>query len=685
MKRALPGWTLPLVLLVIAGISHGLLITQLGFYWDDWPFLLIAGQQGPEGYAQFFAYDRPTTAWSYWLLMPLFGTNPLAWHIFGLVMRAAAGAGVAWLAASLWPNARHLAAWAALLFVVFPVFKQQSIALVYHQLWIQYAAFLVSLAAMAAAVRHWRANPRRYWGFTLLALAGLAVNLVISEYFLGVELLRGVIIWQALERTPAGWRKRLGHSLRLWLPYLAITLAYIVWRMFLVRFPEGDRNATVLINGLLADPLRTVPQLAQMVLQDSLHIFLSNWYDTLRPELFQFTTPFLALAWGAALAAGLIVFVYLRWFRPAGEPEDAPTALRAAGAAAVLGALLMLFGPAPAWSTGRMVTEGAFSDRLALPAMLGASLLLAGLAGWLLRTRLQQIVLISLLVGLAAGSNLRQANEFRWTRISQNRLFWQLYWRAPYILPGTALLADGEILPKMGLRSTSYAINLIYPPNRGTPRLNYWFFSLGREFSHQMPELLAGLPFNVHARQFTFEGSSQDSLVLYYQPEEADCLRVLTPQDAADPDLPAVSKQALPLVNLGRIDPVPRGHRPSEDIYGAEPPRGWCYLFQKADLARQLGDWPAVAALGDQARAQGYSLENSQSNTPQEWVPFIEGYARAGRWQEAAQISADAAALDPQMAPHLCGVWQSLAAFASGRPEPENTVRANRAALGCAP
>ena len=46
---------------------------------------------------------------------------------------------------------------------------------------------------------------------------------------------------------------------------------------------------------------------------------------------------------------------------------------------------------------------------------------------------------------------------------------------------------------------------------------------------------------------------------------------------------------------------------PPPMLFGPEPPHTWCYYFQKADLARQRGDWDEVARLGDEARELGFA------------------------------------------------------------------------------
>jgi hypothetical protein len=147
-----------------------------------------------------------------------------------------------------------------------------------------------------------------------------------------------------------------------------------------------------------------------------------------------------------------------------------------------------------------------------------------------------------------------------------------------------------------------------------------------------------------------------DTVVVYYAPETGKCLWVLSPQDGDNPELPSLSKGMLPLSNLGRIEPERQAAEPPPtDIFGPEPPHDWCYYFQKADLARQMGDWQRVAQLGDEAQKLGYS-----PNNPQEWIPFIEGYARTGRWEEAIQRTEQVHRINFRVDPRLCDVWDRL-------------------------
>jgi hypothetical protein len=91
-------------------------------------------------------------------------------------------------------------------------------------------------------------------------------------------------------------------------------------------------------------------------------------------------------------------------------------------------------------------------------------------------------------------------------------------------------------------------------------------------------------------------------------------------------------------------------------IYGPEPVHGWCYHFQKADLARQFEDWETVTRLGDEAFAL-----NDYPNDPVERFVFIEGYAHAEDWEKAVELSiASYRVSKSYMGPLLCRLWDRI-------------------------
>ena len=88
-------------------------------------------------------------------------------------------------------------------------------------------------------------------------------------------------------------------------------------------------------------------------------------------------------------------------------------------------------------------------------------------------------------------------------------------------------------------------------------------------------------------------------------------------------------------------------------IYGPEPPHGWCYYFERADLAAQYQDWASVVALGDKA----FALDDYPNNPVERFV-FVEGYARTGAWSRALELSAASYKFSKTyMGPLLCALW----------------------------
>jgi hypothetical protein len=88
--------------------------------------------------------------------------------------------------------------------------------------------------------------------------------------------------------------------------------------------------------------------------------------------------------------------------------------------------------------------------------------------------------------------------------------------------------------------------------------------------------------------------------------------------------------------------------------FGAEPSHGWCYFYQKAALARQMGNWQEAARLGDEALALGFSAGDKI-----EWMPFLQAYAML---DDSARVGELAPLLtsDPVAAQQACHSLTSL-------------------------
>jgi hypothetical protein len=677
MKKVLSAWSTPLALLLLCVISFGLLIPFLGFYWDDWPVILTGQLHGAAGFWQFYQYDRPISAWTYVLTFPLLGSQPINWQIFTLLLRWGTASAMWWTLIQLWPGHRRESTWAAMLFAIYPVFTQQSISVAYSQHWMCYLLYFLSLGWMVQAYR----KPRWYWPLTFLALAASMVELLTMEYYAGLELLRPLLLWFFIVEKPGKFHTRLTSVLRGWFPYLLGLAGFLIWRFFFLKFPGAEANPPILLSKILASPLSGSLRLAQIALQDTVHLLLTTWTNILTPSGLDLSDRFSLLSWGiAGLAAAAVIFYLSKTLVVQGE-NGIPWTRRAL----ITGAAGLMLGMLPVWFTDRQILVGLYSNRFGLPAIFGASLLLVAGLEELIQKPVQRVVLMGILVGLAVGMHMRVANDYRWSWVRQTRFYWQLSWRAPALQPGTAIVSEGEIFPFVGLYSTSAGINLLYPsPDGSATVLPYWFYSLGRDFAYSMPEYQQGMELKTDFRNYQFLGDTRDTILVLSAPETHDCLEFLTPQDTNIPDIPVFSAQAISNINLGRIQPGPtQSGYPPATIFGPEPDHGWCFYYQKASLAAQTGDWARVAALADQTRGLGYGPTKPGSNTPSEWLPLIEGYARTNRWDDAQQLSVSAFERDSRINGSLCPLWDRLAVLPDGGAARDSAARLVRQKAGC--
>jgi len=460
---------------------------------------------------------------------------------------------------------------------------------------------------------------------------------------------------------------------------------YIIWRLSFARIYGADPNPPKLFEDLALAGGETLRHLFSSMLTDTLAILVSGWGRAFDLRLAEMRQPLIALSWLGSLGlAAFLTFFLFRFYRPA-EPEAA-AADRFTRQALLLGAAGVLLGPAPLWLTGEhmlSLVDVYHADRFTLSAMFPASLFFTALLDWLASRPLQKAAAFSLLVGLLAGYHLRNANDYRWLSIQQTRFYWQFAWRVPYLERGTALLVENILFPFQGHFATSAALNLLYPPPEPRQPTPYWFYALRPKLEKKA---LLGVSLYSRTRTFEFFGTTGESLLLVYGAPPANCLWVLSPQDADNPDLSPLMQKWTAASSLERIhpEPAPPGY-PPETIFGKEPPHTWwCYFYQKAELARQLGEWERVAALGDEAQALGYTPQSDGANATHEWLPFIEAYARLNRWEDALRLTLQNFERDDKYALQLCRRWQQLRQTTPASAEKDAALQTVFGRLKCA-
>jgi hypothetical protein len=665
---ALSKYTAPIVLVGVTFLAFGLLMPSLGFYWDDWPVIYLVKTHG--NFWQYYQSDRPFMAWPDLAFLSVAGGNPLRWQVLSLLARIATIFSFWWCLTLLWPKAKPQVFSAALLFSIYPIFIQQSIAITYKTHFTCLCIYLVSVALMLLALR----KPRYFVLFMLLALITDVAQLVTLEYFWGLELLRPVLLWIMVSENKDTWKQYLKKAVLNWLPYLLLFCGVVLWRFFVLRFAE-DRNAPTLLNSFFQTPISSAEKLFLIMLSDSIYMLIRTWLEVFQVPTLDTISPMMLLSWGLAILTIIVLWFFLFWMYRKGKENQQATPSWPRQALFV-GIFALLVGMIPVWLTNRQVTVGLYSNRYAIPAMVGASIFIAGLIYTFLSKRSHRAIVLATLVGLSVGFHLRISNEFRWNWTIQNRFYWQLYWRAPAIKPDTPFLSEGGLIQYVTKYSLATAINSLYPVSQGTTDVPYWAFELD---DTDVANLKDGADLNDAKRTLTFSAPAENSLVILYDTTHNLCLWVLSETDVYNQDLPSNTRDVLHLSNLSQILPTSSDSTyPDEDIFGSEPEHTWCYYFEKADLARQSSDWETVSSLGDQTISEGY-----YPNNPYEWIPFIEGYLHMRNWDKAQSLTIDINKRDQGFRVALCAVWARSIESMTVSPSENETILSVQEELDC--
>lgn len=636
------------ILLLATFISFGLLIPWLGFYWDDWPVIYLKQTQGISAYWDFYQYDRPFSAWTYILFTPLLGTSSFVWQIFTLLLR--------WLTAVLvwkslqlvWTGRGREAFWIALLFAVCPIFLQQAVAVAYNQHWICYFLYFLSIYWMLRA----QEEPRRYYLFTALALAASLIELLTMEYFFGLEVFRPVILWLYYRErnsdfsVPSLLKKVVSTA---WI-YFALLIAFVIWRMFFLQLAGDDPNQLKFFESLRSSPLQAVIDFVQRVLQDLVYL-VTAWIAGVKPEQFDVQRPFSLVSLAVAIGAAILFWFLLRRYTSPTEVSNSDEAWHAQ--AMIFGVLAILFGTLPVWLIERQISVGPLGPRFSLAAIFGVSVLLVGVLEWISSRSRAKLIVICILLGMAVHTNLQTYKIYQFSWEKQRAFFWQLYWRAPYIEPGTAFISAGEVFPYVGLYSTSMGISSLYPPVEDPHQVPYWFFSYSERLYKFPKDLLAGTALDDGLRNYSFRGDSRNSILLDFSPEQQRCLKLLSPRDSQDKDVPGSILALLSISNFERIHTESLDNwTPPTSIFGPEPEHTWCYYFERAELAVQEGDWAEVIVLMDEAKAHGYSPSDMK-----EYMPLLDAYLQTGDVQSALDLSIRIKRISDKVDDRVCNAW----------------------------
>lgn len=623
-----------LILLILAILAYGLLIPQLGFYWDDMPMSWIRYELGPEAMTRYFSTNRPVWGLLYQLTTRLLPQVPVYWQIFALIWRWLGAVAVWGIVRELWKDKPRFALSVALLFLLYPGFNQQWGSYLYSHFFIVIFFYFYSI---------YLSLKRK----TIPALIFSALNLWMMEYFFPLEFARVGFIWTSLHDEYPNPSDRVKPTLKLWAPYLILFALAVLSRLFIFN---NQIYGFGLMSQLKSAPLATLLLLIQSAFTSLGTVTIAAWiqiFAAINPAVHGVRTIALYVAvTSAALAIAILVL-----FKQREDLKSKKESFHAIG----LGLFLLPFAGAPFWLTGLSISLAHPASRFTLPFMFAACLIVVGLID-LINLPQVRYVLLALLIALAAGRQFLWSTDYLRDWQAQKNLFWQMTWRAPGLKPDTLVLMNEE-LSLYADNSISAPLNWIYAPENHSDQIDYVLFYPTNRLNHSLPALKKDIPIQYDYIAGRFNGNTSKVVAFYYDPPA--CLRLL------DPDIDVNNRfiledshmrEAAVLSNPDQILASSIAVMPK--IYYPEPAhaQAWCYYFEKADLARQFGDWNEVAKLGDTA----FKLDDHPNNPVERFV-FIEGYAHIGDWDRALKLSKESYKVSKDyVGPLLCQLWARI-------------------------
>ncbi len=672
----------PQAALTIAGIlAFGVLIPSLGFFQDDWHFIHYGSALGARGMLEFLTMDgRPTAAWVYATLYPILGFAPLPWHVLSLTLRLVAVLLAFSTLTALFPNRMRTNLLASFFFLLYPFFTLQPQAVVYTEHWMAFALFFASILLMLRATQ----NPKRWFVYTALAILAETLHLFTVEYFVGLELLRPFVIWMIMKNVvrngiPHSTKKAGYHPapqiIKNWFPYLLILLLFLYWRTAFLGGLDLRNNPADALS------LQTILSTLQHLGADVALVLVSSWFRLIDPSALELTRARNFIVLAITFVSGILAYRYYSRSL-ADNPNESVTrnSYPLPPTPYFLSSLLaILLGLAPAYAANFIIhlKLEPWNGRFALAALPGAGMLLALVFDSIFTSERTRRVMFAILIGLLIGYHNRVALDFKTPWEKQVKLYEQLTWRAPSIEPGTAIITDQEILSYMGDYPTSFALNTIYNTKSLRPS-PYWFFAMSENLSTDADSLAEGVELKAKKYASTFVGNSRDSLIIVFEPEKNQCLWILRPEDAAYRAIPDQVRIAAQVSNLSRIHDQPQSDFALYQTIVPEDPGTWCFHYERADLARQMGDWEQVVFFWDLAQRGGYAPSHGF-----EYIPFIQAYAHEGDWVTAFALTKQSNRVSANMKTILCPVWEDLAASTPESAERDSAVNDMNELLGC--
>ncbi len=634
-KLSQTRWFEILMLTLISGAAYLPYVGRFTYYRDDWYFLYDALVIGPRALIEIALHTRPIRGPLYALYFLIFGLDPTPYHVMMYFTRLLGGLGALWLFSLLWPRQRQTHFFLAVLFVLFPGFLWWVAGFEFQPYVLSVSLQVFSIAFTLKAISSKAASRRIAWTASAL-LSGWAY-LALVEYAIGMEAFRLLCVYLYVRRKNPEYRfgSALQQTLKLAHLHLLVPIVFLIWYQFLFDNWRSAQDAGTQLSNLFSSPVNLLWLLVNSI-RSTLNVALFAWAVPFNQNFYD--NRLRDILMGLAYAAVAVMLVYLahRALKNETEPDEDPVTLAHVDLLWV-GLLGTFAGILPVILANRVVVFDRISQ-YSLPASLAGVIFLGGLVVSLFPKTLQRMVLAGL-VGLAVLAQHGLAAQAAREEKLITDFWWQVVWRAPQIRPGTTLVV---IYPGINYAEGNDVVwgpaNFIYSPEKQERMPVHVPIAASRLEADSILEIL-----NAN-REFeqtdiviknTYMVLDYESQLILSQPAAGSCVRALDPRwpdlSIHDPSFIHASARNSEVESIVVDGTAPT---PLEAVFGPEPARDWCYYYQKADLARQRGDWDEIVSLAEEAEKLGL-----HPNDQVELMPFLQAYAFLGDPKQVKGIS----------------------------------------------
>jgi hypothetical protein len=626
-------------------LTYGVMMTQLGFYRDDWYLVWTAQTQGTQGMLSLFAGDRPFDGWLYAFDFWLVGISPLAWQVYSLLVKLSSALAFLWLLRSVWENRKLETTFITLLFVVYPGYFQQPNALMTKQLLLSGALAILSLALTVNAVKATQMSRK----ILLTALAALtsALYMLIYEALVGYEVARALLLLYLFLKENKDWKQAVKSAFWNILPYLFFMASFLFWRLFIF---DAKRKSTDVGNiagnytsahGFIGFAIEYVKDLIETTILAWGVPLYQFWNQAIYKEMGQAAV----VALGALL---LVTGYYLLTRKHSTVEENAEDT--SARDWMILGALFIAVTTLPIVAAGRNVIFGVQWDRYTYQSIFGVALFVGGFAFYAVKGKTRWALLTFLLVS-GVMTQIFSANFYRAFWKVERELWWQLTWRAPQIEDGANLIVS---LPSGYALAEEYEVwgpaNMVYHPQSPDVIISGQIM-----FGDVWLDFARGTQEDRTVRGTIKVTRDYGQSIVIAQPSPYSCIHVLDSrrfEQAVNErvDVSLIAKYSdVSLIHNSKDLAVPL-----VEVFGDEPVHGWCYYYQKMDLARQMNDWQTAADFADEAIKLGLEPRDAS-----EWLPALEAYVHVNNEKSAKRVTS-LIKIDPTAYRSLCARYKDL-------------------------